>query len=172
MSAPVTFTCSCCGQVYDEMPLCFGGQYPDYYFDVPPDEREARIELSESLCVIDDHYFHRGRITIPIIDYEEDLTFNVWTTISKANFELRSELWDDPKRIEQQPYFGWLQTLVPTYGSTLNLKTIAHESEVGYIPAIKVTDDHQLRYDQEHGITFQEALNKVQQILKEWHKGG
>lgn len=79
-------------------------------------------------------------------------------------------MWDDPKRIEQQPYFGWLQTLVPTYGDTLSLKTLAHENEVGYIPTIKVTDEHQLRYDQENGITYQAALDKVQQILKEWHK--
>jgi hypothetical protein len=170
MSTSNTFTCYCCGKVYNELPLCFGGQYPDYYFNVPPDERDERVEYSESLCVIDNHFFHRGRITIPIIDYEEDLTFNVWTTISEANFELRNEMWDDSKRIEQQPYFGWLQTLVPTYGNTLSLKTLAHENEVGYIPTIEVTDDHQLQYDQEHGITFQAALDKVQQILKEWHK--
>lgn len=62
MSTSNAFTCSCCGKVYDETPLCFGGQYPDYYFDVPPDEREERGEYSENLCVIDDHYFYRGSI--------------------------------------------------------------------------------------------------------------
>lgn len=171
MSDPITYTCSCCGKVYNEIPLCFGGEFPDYYFTVPADERNDRVEIVESLCVIDEHFFHRGRLTIPIIDHEENLIFNVWTTISKANFELRNQLWNAPERIEQDPYFGWLQTVVPTYGNTLSLKVLARENEVGYIPTIEITDEHQLQYDQHHGITFEAALNKVQQILKEWHKG-
>lgn len=171
MSTPITFTCSCCGKRYDEIPLCFGGEYPDYYFSVPPDEREQRVELLESLCVIDDHYFHKGRITIPIVDYHEDLIFNVWTSISKDNFERRNNLWNDPNRTEQEPYFGWLQTIVPTYNDTLSIKTVARENEVGYIPTIEVIEEgHPLRSDQQQGISFEAALNKVQQILKEWHK--
>lgn len=171
MNSRYTFTCYCCGESFDEIPLCFGSEYPDYYFSVPPDERENRVELKESLCIIDDHYFHRGRITIPIIDYYKDLLFDVWTSISKENFELRSHLWDNPDRIQQPPYFGWLQTLVPTYGNTLNIQTMAQESEVGYIPAIEVVEEnHQLRQDQQKGISLEEAKAKVQQILKDLHQ--
>jgi hypothetical protein len=166
-----SFTCSCCGKVYDEMPLCFGGEYPDYYFTVPAEERESRIELTESLCVIDEHYFHRGRLTIPILDHNEDLVFNVWTSISEENFEIRNNLWNDPSRVDHSPYFGWLQTVVPTYENTINIKTNAHEDDVGLIPNIKVIEeDHQLRIDQENGISLEVATLKVQQILAKWHK--
>jgi Uncharacterized protein conserved in bacteria (DUF2199) len=73
-------------------------------------------------------------------------------------------------RINQPPYFGWLQTLVGTYDDTLNIKTIAHEAEVGYIPTIEVTEeDHQLRYDQINGITFETAIAKVEQLLANIH---
>ena len=59
------FKCDCCGTEYNEMPLCFGSEYPDYYFSVPIEEREKRIELKESLCVVDEkHFFHRGRLRI------------------------------------------------------------------------------------------------------------
>jgi hypothetical protein len=101
------YMCSCCGKAYDELPLCFGADYPEYYYSVHPNERETRIELHESLCVVDDQYFfHRGRLTIPITVYHEDLIFNVWTTISKDNFDKRMNLWSDPNRTKEEPYFG------------------------------------------------------------------
>jgi hypothetical protein len=166
-----SYTCSCCGKTYDEMPLCFGGEFPDYYFSVPPEERATRIELTESLCVIDqEHFFHRGRITIPITDHNEDLLFNVWTSISNDNFNLRNSMWDDPERVHNNPYFGWLQTLVPTYGNTLSLKTVAREQEIGLIPSIEVIEeDHPLTIDQKNGISFEMAVKKVDAILKDFH---
>ena len=166
------FKCSCCGEMYDEVPLCFGSEFPDYFFSVPPEEREQRIELKESLCVVDkEHFFHRCRLTIPIIDHEENLIFNVWTSISEDNFGLRMDLWNDEDRINQEPYFGWLQSIIHTYDDTLNIKTIAYEQEVGLIPEIKVIEEnHQLSIDQEKGITYKQALYKVDKILKHLHQ--
>jgi hypothetical protein len=157
--------------VYDELPLTFGNDFPDYYFSVPLDEREKRIELQESLCVVDGvHFFHRGRLIIPIKDYDQDLTFNVWTSISEDNFRKRNELWENPRRVDEEPYFGWLQTTIPSYGDTLNLKTIAIENDVGLIPTIKmIEDEHPLTIDQEKGITFDRALEIVDLILTSGH---
>jgi hypothetical protein len=167
-----TYQCSCCGQVYDELPLTFGNDFPDYYFSIPPDERETRIEIKESLCVVDDkHFFHRGRLTIPILDHDDDLVFNVWTSISADNFVKRNDLWNNPDRLNEEPYFGWLQTTIPTYGETLNLKTIAIENEVGLIPTIKmIEDEHPLTVDKEKGITFDKALQIVDFILTSEHE--
>jgi len=172
MSNTYSFTCQCCGKVYNEVPLCFGTDYPYFYYSLPLDEIGTRVELTESLCVIDERYFfHRGRITIPIVDYHEDLIFNVWTTISEENFRLRNDVWHDDDRTKHGPYFGWLQTIVPTYDQTINIKTMAYENEPGLIPTIKVIEDlHPLKTDQEKGITFKEALEKVQIIMANSHK--
>lgn len=166
-----SFTCECCGTIYDKLPLCFGADYPRYYLSIPPDERERRVELTESLCVIDEiHFFHRGQLTIPITDHDEGLVFNVWTSISEDNFRLRNDAWYDPERIKYKPYFGWLQTEVPGYPDTINIKTIAHENKVGYIPTIEVIEEeHDLFYDQLNGFTYAEALGKVQAILRRQH---
>ena len=167
----LTYRCSCCGKIYENLPFTFESDFPDYYFSVPDDERKDRIQLEESLCVIDSqHFFHRGRLTIPIIDHDEDLVFNVWTTISSENFEKRMDLWEKPERIKEEPYFGWLQTKVPTYGDTLNLKTIAIEQEVGIIPKIKSVEvEHSLTFDQENGITYEKAIKIVDEIMKKEH---
>ena len=166
------YKCSCCGIVYDELPLCFGSEYPDYYFSVPPEEREERIELDESWCVVDKaHFFHRGRLTIPITDHNSDLIFNVWTSISQENFCKRMELWEDPKRTAEAPYFGWLQTIVPTYTDTLNIKTIAIEQSPGHIPEITSTEEgHKLTIDQQNGISYQTAKKIVDEIMRNQHR--
>jgi hypothetical protein len=168
-----SYTCSCCGEVYDTVPLCFGSDVPDYYHSVPPEEREQRILLENSLCIVDnEHFFHRGRITIPITDHQENLVFNVWTSISEGNFNKRVNMWNDPERVNQEPYFGWLQTIVPTYGDTINIKTIAIEQEAGYIPEIRsIEEGHKLTIDQEKGITYKQALEIVDQIMRIQHGG-
>lgn len=167
----IVYQCSCCGQEYAELPLCFGTGYPDYYFAIPPDERESRVEMTESLCVIDgEHFFHRGRLTIPINDYDQDLIFNVWATVSKQNFEKRNDLWNNADRVNEPPYFGWMQTVVPTYGDTINITTQATENEVGLIPTITVTEEgHRLTEDQQNGINLEQAMEIVGEILSREH---
>lgn len=165
------YQCTCCGQTYDELPLTFGSNFPDYYFSIPPEERDARIVKQESLCVVDGkHFFHRGKLTIPIINRDQDLIFNVWTSISEDNFIKRNDLWDNAERVNEKPYFGWLQTIIPTYGNTLNLKTIAIENAVGFIPTIQIIEDeHPLTIDQAKGITFDKAMQIVDFILTSDH---
>lgn len=169
MSTPIAFKCSCCGKVYNELPLSFSGDYPAYYFEVPKNEIEQRVKLTENLCIVDDYYFHKGELMIPINDYPKDLIFNVWMTITKENFELRNTLWHDPERLKQQPYFGFLQNIVPTYDNSFYLKALACENNVGFTPDIVVIEEnHPLRIDQLNGITLKEAHEKVQLILKDW----
>jgi hypothetical protein len=94
----------------------------------------------------------------------------VWTSISEDNFGKRMDLWEDLNRINAEPYFGWLQTIVPTYGDTLNIKTIAEEQEVGIIPEIKsIEEEHPFTIDQEKGITYKQASKIVAKILREQH---
>jgi hypothetical protein len=166
------YQCSCCGQEYEDLPLTFGNDYPDYYFSIPANEREKRVEKEESLCVVDDeHFFHRGRLIISIKGYKSDLIFNVWTSISKENFIKRNDLWNNTARVNEEPYFGWLQTSIPTYGNTINLKAVAIENDAGQIPSIKMIEEgHPLTDDQEKGITFDKAMEIVGQILTSAHR--
>ena len=166
------YQCSCCGREYDELPLVFGNEFPDYYYSVPPDEREERVEKQESHCVVDgEHFFHRGRLTIPINDNDQDLILNVWTSISEDNFRKRNQLWARADRVKEGPYFGWLQTTIPTYGDTINIKTIAIENEIGLIPTIEVTEvGHPLKAAQDKGISFQKALEIADIILTSRHR--
>lgn len=164
------FKCICCGKIYDNIPLTFGNDFPNYYFSIPEDEIEKRVEYEKSLCIIDEQYFHRVRLTIPILDYEDDLNFDIWSSISEENFIKRNEEWNNPERINSEPYFGWLQNEIPTYQNTLNLRSIAIENEPGIIPKMKIIEEnHPLFTDQQNGISFEKAKKIVQEILKIQH---
>lgn len=164
------FICDCCQKEYDQIPFCFGAGYPAPYFTIPDHEKEARIELEKSLCIIDEKFFfHQGQLEIPIIDYSENLIFNVWVSISEENFEKRMDSWNDHNRVNNEPYFGWLQTMIPTYDNTINLETFAVEQELDSIPKIQITGDHLLKQDQNEGIKFEKAMNIISSILDTEH---
>lgn len=161
------FACATCGEYHDELPLCFGADYPDYYFSVPPLEREERIEYSTDWCVVDEqHFFIRGRIEIPVHGSDEPFCWNVWTTLSEDNFIRCQEVWHDPERVNEPPYFGWLQTTIPEYPETLNIRTLVHTQPVGTIPRVKVIEEsHQLTLDQQQGIPLDRVIELVTPLL-------
>jgi hypothetical protein len=74
------------------------------------------------------------------------------------------------KRIKKDPYFGWLQTNIPTYGETVNLRTIATEEKIGTIPIIEmIEENHQLAIDQKNGISYSTAKKIVRFTLAQEH---
>ena len=165
------YVCQCCDKEYDQIPFCFGTDVPISFYSVPPKERDERIEMEQSLCVIDEKYFfHRGRLEIPIIDHQENLMFDVWLSISKENFEIRMDDWNNPNRIKNEPYFGWLQTQISTYKDSINIKARAIEESLGAIPKVEIGDEnHQLTIDQENGISFKKAIGIINFILDKEH---
>lgn len=140
---------------------------PDYYYSVPPEEQKTRIEESEDWCIIDDaHFFIRGRLEIPIIRQNEKLVWNVWTSLSEANFMRSQELWHEPARVDEKPYFGWLQTGIPGYKDTLNIKTWVRTQSVGFTPEVEVFEEgHPLTNDQQNGLTMKRVQQLVEQVL-------
>ncbi|OUJ73604.1 DUF2199 domain-containing protein [Hymenobacter crusticola] len=154
------FTCSRCGEFHEKIPMCFGAEYPDYYFSVSPEERATRIEYLDDLCVVDEeHFFIRARIKIPVIDSDEVFCWNVWTSLSEKNFVRTNVLWNDPKRVNEPAYFGWLQTVLPGYPSTPNIRTMVHTQSVGTIPRVEVIEEgHPLTLEQENGITWERVI--------------
>ncbi len=160
----MSYTCSCCGQVYHGLPLAYGFNAPVYWYDLSEAEREARGILTGEQCEIDgQHFFVHGRICIPVHDGSDDFEWGVWVSLSARNYERMLDLWQTPGREAEPPYFGWLSSVLPGYPSTLNLKTMVHTRPVGERPTIELEPtDHPLAVEQRHGIT----LRRVQEIAE------
>ena len=116
-------------------------------------------ELTDDLCVWTDDagepaFFIRGLLTIPVLDADDDFRFGVWSSLSGASFERIVELWDDPARIEEDPYFGWLSNSIPGYPDTVSLPLSVITGSLELRPSFLLHDgDHPLIREQREGIT-------------------
>ncbi|GAA0728108.1 DUF2199 domain-containing protein [Dactylosporangium roseum] len=152
----MTFVCECCELDLGDVPSVWAFSAPDYW-SAPGVGGESFLE--EELCCIDTpereerHFFIRGLIEIPVKGTEEQLTYNVWVSLSPANFERAVERWEDPGRVEEKPYFGWLSNNIPGYPETLQLKTRVHTREPGRRPFVELEPtEHPLAVEQRTGI--------------------
>lgn len=163
------YICSICGKYHEDLPLSYGSDKPEQWYDIAPEEREKRSEFNDDLFVIDDKYFFiRGCIEIPIIDGEGTFTWGVWVTLSKDNFIRANEIWNDIDRENEPPYFGWLCTSIPCYPDTMFLKTQVLTRAVGERPLIEVElTNHPLALEQKTGITMKRVQEIAEYMLHE-----
>ena len=79
----------------------------------------------------------------------------MWSSLSESSFDRILGLWDDPRRTEEPPYFGWLSNSLPGYPETLNLKLDVETSELDLRPQLVLHDgDHPLIAEQRDGVTM------------------
>lgn len=162
------FICSNCGEFHEGFPLDYGHRFPDYYFEVPPEERVERIEADDDLCVVDDEFFFiRGCLEIPIIGEDDHFIWGVWCSLSRKSYDRVLELWDAENVENEPPFFGWLNSFLPKeiYPNTLNLKTNVYLRNNNQRPFIHVEPTaHPLAIEQENGITM-ERVREIVEIL-------
>jgi len=162
-----TYRCKSCGELHEGPPLSYGAAAPAAYYGVPEEEREKRCLLSSDQCVIDDeNFFILGNIYLRIIDREKTFNWTVWVSLSEANFNRASELWEMPGREKEPPYFGWLSTALPCYPSTLSLKTNVQTQPIGERPVVELQEsDHPLAKEQKEGIVWARVEEFASMIL-------
>ncbi len=109
-----------------------------------------------------EHYFIRGCVESPIIGTNEEFIWGVWVSLSKENYLIVKESWNQSELLE--PMLGWFSTVLPCYPDTLNLKAKIHHRADGLRPYIELEPtDHPLAVEQRDGIT----IERVQHIADE-----
>lgn len=156
--------CKSCGEIHDDLPMHYGVAAPALWYTIPESERESRAILSSDLCLIDEqHGFIVGNLEIPVRGCDELFSWDIWVSLSLANFQRTTQLWEQVGRESEPPYFGWVSTLLPGYPETLHLKSHVHTRAVGRRPRIELEPtDHPLAIEQREGIT----LARVQEIAE------
>ena len=153
------WTCSRCGQEHVGVPLDWAYDRP-VYWDGP---RSGDDWLSEDLCIWTDddgkrNFFIRGVLYLPILESEETFGYGVWSSLSEQSFKRVYDLWEDPARTDEPPYFGWLSNSLPGYPETLNLPLDVMTAELDKRPSLVLQDgEHPLVEEQRHGIAMARA---------------
>jgi hypothetical protein len=160
-----TYRCTTCGELHNDLPDV-GADKPDQWWGVPEEERDERIKLTPDTCIIDDNYFIRGVIEIPLLNSDERFGFGVWVSQKKENF--RTYL-NNRNSSEIGPFFGWLCTHLAYYEEdTFFLKTKAHFRGNGLRPYIELEPtEHPLAVAQRQGISLDTAWEIVHFYLDE-----
>jgi hypothetical protein len=148
------WTCTCCGAELPEVPRAWALPAPDAWLDP---RRQGDSTLDEELCVIDfgggeRHYFIRGTIEIPVHGEDDGLAYTVWVSLSGRNFARTVDRWEDPARVDEPPYFGWLSNQVPGYPDTTSIKARVHT-------------DHPLALEQRLGIPPHRLVEIARQVM-------
>ncbi len=157
-----TYVCFRCGETHPGPPLSYGASAPYSYQQLSWFSKRLRARLTSDTCTIGRrHFFIVGNIVCPIIGRNAAFSWTVWVSLSARNFERSLDLWDVQGRESEPPYFGWLNTLLPGYPDTLNLKTSVHTQPVGARPLIELeATDHPLSIDQRGGMSW-ERVNQI-----------
>jgi hypothetical protein len=152
----LNWTCSRCGEAHEGLPLDFGFDEP-WHWRGPAGDADL---LTEDLCRWTDDagdaaFFIRGVLHIPIVDADDTFRYGAWSSLSERSFERVVELWDDPARVHEDPYFGWFSNRLPGYPDTLSLPLDVVTAELDLRPALVLHDgDHPLIAEQRDGITM------------------
>jgi hypothetical protein len=124
------WTCTCCGKQYDTLPLDFAARAPDYWYDIPADQRERRALLTPDFCTLDDeHHFIRGCLEVPIHGATEKLVFGVWVSLSEASMRQAEEL-SRLDVIESEPPLYSAQQSASTLGLFSSRRPYASEAAI------------------------------------------
>jgi len=148
MSKEAKCKCEHCGESHDELPaLAFNA--PFYYTVLKEVDKERIAECSSDFCIIQHEdqtdRFIRTVMTIQINDACEDLDYGIWVSVS-----------------------GMICNEIPDYEtSTLGLHVNINTQKQGIRPEIiPHQKDHQLVRDWEDGITIEEAVSRVDKMMK------
>lgn len=158
--------CKICGVEHEDVPDCFGIDAP-WRALVAAEEFDRRVELTADQCVIDGNtFFIRGHIEIPIHGNPSPLSFSVWSSLSEKSFHHMNERWDEPDRVGDGPYFGWLSTPIWIYPDTIHLKLAVRPRPPGLTPLFDVqSDGHPLAMDQRNGISLERWHTLALQLM-------
>ncbi len=158
--------CACCGEHRDGPPLSYGSPAPAGW--KPRYARRRDSELTADVCMVKGrHFYIHGLVEIPVRDSGEVFSWGVWVSLSEPNFARAHDLWEDPAREQEPPYFGWFSTELPVYPlPTLGLKTHVLTQAVGRRPLIELEPtDHPLAVEQREGITASRVSELAELLL-------
>ena len=148
------YRCRTCERDHSGLPT-WAADAPLPYCELT-DEEKARSRLDPDFCEVEDHRFVRTVIEIPILGARERFIWGVWSSLSRTNYDLVRERWDDPGLANAQPMFSWLSTRLPEglYPSTFALKSQLIFRSGGIRPLVVLEPtDHPLSVEQQAGMS-------------------
>lgn len=123
--------------------------------------------ITSDWCITGDReYLVRVCLNLPVIDGPGPLSYGVWASVSEKSFNRMMELWDDPRCVEEPPYFSYLLINIGGYPKTWGLEAKLVTHSVTERPLLFLApSDHPLVMEQREGITMTQVREIVERML-------
>jgi len=138
---------------------------PDYWEGPRTYEHNGAVRLdedflSEDFCVVGgEHFFVRCVFEIPVYGLAHRFGFGIWSTLSRANFEIYLDGFDDGAYANMGPWTGWFSNRLALFEDTLNQACWVHPRPGRQRPLVTLAKaEHELALAQEKGITPERVL--------------
>lgn len=156
------WTCACCGEAFDTLPLDIACPMPTACHDLTETEREARCELSSDFCRFDESLYLRACLDVPVHGLDEPFVWGVWLEVDDALWERAQALFDAEPDPDEPAYPARLVNRLYGYRDTLGLPVRLRFREQPLRPlAMLEAGPHELVGDQRSGI----SAKRVQEIV-------
>lgn len=138
---------------------------PDFWGGQPESGHNSALRLdgdflSEDFCVLDgEHFFVRCVFEIPVHGLAEKFGFGIWSTLSRANFDIYVGAFDDGTYANMGPWTGWFSNRLELFEDTLNQGCWVHPRLGHQRPLVTLAnEEHELARAQQGGITPERLL--------------
>jgi hypothetical protein len=159
------WTCHSCGETHRGV-IDLGYDRPLYWsgHDAPWPNSELNCAgsiLTEDFCVLDgEHFFIRTLLLLPLVGNPGSfLGLGLWSSLSKPNFDLYVETFDDGNQSRHGPWFSWLSNGLKGYPDCRQLKSMVFPQDDGQRPLVQLDEcSHPLSFQQREGIPYERLL--------------
>jgi hypothetical protein len=162
----LAFDCPQCNLRHDGLPALAYGE-PAMQLDDAGKERPFR-KINDDFRILEDrHFFVRAVFEIPIIGQSQSLEWGVWGSLSKANFQLYWDSFDDTDQSRIGAMFSYMSNELNGYPGSLGLRSGLFPRDDRQRPLLILDDeqDHPLVRDQQRGITASRAIELAMPFL-------
>lgn len=158
-----SYNCRCCGQSFSGV-FGLAINTPDVW-NGPPEPQPNDIlkpntdALTEDFCIQDEDYFVRCLLPFSIIGSEVYFSFGIWGSLSRDNFHIFAESFNDGKQSSVGPMFSWMANALPrSYITPTEAELVPQDNHQR--PILRITDEaHPYFFAQRDGITFDQLLD-------------
>lgn len=117
--------------------------------------------LSEDFCVVGgEHFFVRCVFEIPVHGLEGRFAFGIWSSLSRRNFDIYVEGFDDGDFADRGPWSSWFSNELKVFAGTRNQLCWMNPREDRNRPNLRLDNpDHPLAVAQREGLAAEQVLD-------------
>jgi len=149
------FVCSICGETHAGLTTDWAYTLPDEVWALSETEKAARTKFDSDLCKLDDRYFIRCILPVPLVEQQNSFCWGAWAEVEQSTFYRYVELYEVDGS-EEPPHHGTLANALSPYGQTIGVPVLIQFGDPTKRPVLSTQPNDQSVLAQEQRVGIDE----------------